>query len=181
MLDREQPVATAEGRGHGVIPLCFLRPPAILEEEGGETGVWQYSHSQMYMYIAIASHASTTALCSIGDLCDLGTDKVRLTDTTTVYWVYFAVEIFRKSMALAYFANKTFADSMHVSNYHLTPLLRQPHKYIVQATVLRDSWPVNETAWPYISMIKSMEKPDEGEHVPHSDPGSGHLLQWLSL
>ena len=43
------------------------------------------------------------------------------------------------------------------------------HKYVVCATILRDSWPVSESAWPYISMIKSMEKLEER---PGSKPGS---------
>jgi len=34
----------------------------------------------------------------------------------------------------------------------------QTHKYIVQAVVVRDSWPVPETAWPHIQTIRSTEK-----------------------
>ena len=43
------------------------------------------------------------------------------------------------------------------------------HKYLVRATILRDSWPLSESAWPYISMIKSMEKLEERSG---SKPGS---------
>ena len=43
------------------------------------------------------------------------------------------------------------------------------HKYVVRATILRDSWPLSESAWPYISMIKSVEKLEER---PSSKPGS---------
>ncbi len=73
----------------GSFPSTSYTPQPSWRRRGGTTGVWQYSRSQMC--IAIASHVSTTTLRSIGDLCDLGTDEVRLTDTTTVYWVYFAV------------------------------------------------------------------------------------------
>ena len=43
------------------------------------------------------------------------------------------------------------------------------HKFVVRATILRDSWPLSESAWPYISMIKSVEKLEER---PSSKPGS---------
>ena len=39
----------------------------------------------------------------------------------------------------------------------------------MRATILRDSWPLSESAWPYISMIKSMEKLEER---PGSKPSS---------
>ena len=48
-------------------------------------------------------------------------------------------------------------------------LAEATHKYVVRATILRDSWPLSESAWPYISMIKSMEKLEER---PGSKPGS---------
>ena len=52
-----------------------------------------------------------------------------------------------------------------LTKHALSCQLLQSHKYILQATVLRDSWPVADSAWPYISMIKSVEKLDEGTTV----------------
>ena len=34
----------------------------------------------------------------------------------------------------------------------------QPHKYIVQATVLRNSWPLSESCWAFVQLLKEQEK-----------------------
>ncbi|KAK7107723.1 hypothetical protein V1264_015593 [Littorina saxatilis] len=34
----------------------------------------------------------------------------------------------------------------------------KPHKYIVQATVLRNSWPLSESCWTFVQMLKEQEK-----------------------
>ncbi|KAK0044580.1 androglobin-like isoform X19, partial [Biomphalaria pfeifferi] len=35
-----------------------------------------------------------------------------------------------------------------------------PHKYVIQATVLQNSWPLSESAWRFVHMLKEMEKND---------------------
>ncbi len=40
---------------------------------------------------------------------------------------------------------------------------------MVQAVVMRDSWPTPDTAWPYISSIRSVEKLDDKQDTK---PGS---------
>ena len=32
------------------------------------------------------------------------------------------------------------------------------HKYVIQATVLKDSWPLSEASWAFVQMLKEMEK-----------------------
>lgn len=61
---------------------------------------------------------------------------------------------------------------MHVITGDVLPAIA--HKYVVRATILRDSWPLSESAWPYISMIKSMEKLEER---PSSKPGSARRVK----
>ena len=61
---------------------------------------------------------------------------------------------------------------MHVITGDVLPAIA--HKYVVHATILRDSWPLSESAWPYISMIKSMEKLEER---PSSKPGSARRVK----
>ena len=60
---------------------------------------------------------------------------------------------------------------LHFCAYHViigdVPAIA--HKYVVRATILRNSWPLSESAWPYISMIKSVEKLEER---PGSKPNS---------
>ena len=34
----------------------------------------------------------------------------------------------------------------------------QPHKYIIQAEVLKDSWPLSEASWAFVQMLKELEK-----------------------
>ncbi|KAL3881172.1 hypothetical protein ACJMK2_027629 [Sinanodonta woodiana] len=34
----------------------------------------------------------------------------------------------------------------------------RPHKYVIQAMVLKDSWPLSETSWAFVQMLKEMEK-----------------------
>ena len=34
----------------------------------------------------------------------------------------------------------------------------QPHKYIIQAVVLRNSWPISESAWNFVQVLKELEK-----------------------
>ena len=34
----------------------------------------------------------------------------------------------------------------------------QPHKYIIQAQVLRGSWPLSESQWAFVNILKEMEK-----------------------
>lgn len=39
-------------------------------------------------------------------------------------------------------------------------LLFQIHKYIIQAQVLRDSWPLSKSAWDFVALIKSLDRLD---------------------
>ena len=32
------------------------------------------------------------------------------------------------------------------------------HKYIVEAQVLKDSWPLSEASWVFVQMLKELEK-----------------------
>lgn len=34
----------------------------------------------------------------------------------------------------------------------------QPHKYIIQAMVLKNSWPLSESSWAFVQMLKDLEK-----------------------
>ncbi|XP_052244735.1 androglobin-like isoform X7 [Dreissena polymorpha] len=34
----------------------------------------------------------------------------------------------------------------------------RPHKYIVEAQVLKDSWPLSESSWQFVQMLKELEK-----------------------
>ncbi len=36
----------------------------------------------------------------------------------------------------------------------------EPDKYIVQAQVLRNSWPLSEAHWAFVQMLKDIEKHD---------------------
>ncbi|KAK3749550.1 hypothetical protein QZH41_007283 [Actinostola sp. cb2023] len=38
------------------------------------------------------------------------------------------------------------------------------HKYIIQAQVLRDSWPLSRSAWDFVQMMKSLDRVDEGSN-----------------
>lgn len=40
------------------------------------------------------------------------------------------------------------------------PSLLQIHKYIIQAQVLRDSWPLSKSAWEFVAMLKSLDRID---------------------
>lgn len=42
------------------------------------------------------------------------------------------------------------------------------HKYVVQARILADSWPLMETAWPQIASIQAEDRQNSGQK-----PGSG--------
>lgn len=65
---------------------------------------------------------------------------------------------------------------MHILHQHTvsapiyTPLhVQVTHKYVVQARILRKSWPLAETAWPHIAAITRMdERVNSGQK-----PGSG--------
>ena len=40
----------------------------------------------------------------------------------------------------------------------LMKLYLQPHKYIVEAQVLKESWPLSESSWSFIQMLRELEK-----------------------
>ena len=44
----------------------------------------------------------------------------------------------------------------------VTVSLLQGHKYMIEATIMRDSWPSTESAWSYINMLKNVEKLEDG-------------------
>jgi hypothetical protein len=51
----------------------------------------------------------------------------------------------------------------------------EQHHYVIQATVLYGTWSVTDSSWPYISMIKSMEredKPTSGKKSRGRDKGT---------
>lgn len=35
---------------------------------------------------------------------------------------------------------------------------QRPHKYIIQAQVLRNSWPLSESNWAFVQMLREIEK-----------------------
>ncbi|XP_078372473.1 androglobin-like isoform X6 [Oculina patagonica] len=46
------------------------------------------------------------------------------------------------------------------------------HKYIIQAQVLRDSWPLSKSAWEFVAMLKSLDRLDieaPAESAPRGD------------
>lgn len=45
--------------------------------------------------------------------------------------------------------------------HHIILLLLQTHKYVIQATITRDSWPAGESAWSYMTTLKQIEKMDD--------------------
>ena len=47
-----------------------------------------------------------------------------------------------------------------------------PRKFILQATVIRDSWKVPDSAWPYISMIRSVDKLEDVKSASDVKPSS---------
>ena len=53
----------------------------------------------------------------------------------------------------------------------------RPHKYVVQAIVLRDSWPLNQHQWAFVQELKEKEK----EELKGAFPDSSLLLQIISL
>lgn len=43
----------------------------------------------------------------------------------------------------------------------------QPHKYIIQAMVLKNSWPLSESSWAFVQMLKDLEKNElKGQLLP---------------
>ena len=34
------------------------------------------------------------------------------------------------------------------------------HKYVIQAQVMRDSWPLSKSAWEFIAMLKNLDRLD---------------------
>ena len=38
--------------------------------------------------------------------------------------------------------------------------LLQIRKYIIQAQVLRDSWPLSKSAWDFVAMLKNLDRLD---------------------
>ena len=50
------------------------------------------------------------------------------------------------------------ALTVSVKQVLLVVVAFQPHKYIVQAEVLRQSWPISESSWTFVNMLKDLEK-----------------------
>ncbi|KAH9519394.1 hypothetical protein Btru_075440, partial [Bulinus truncatus] len=49
----------------------------------------------------------------------------------------------------------------------------RPHKYVIQATVLQNSWPLSESSWRFVHMLKEMEKNElKVNNRPMSSPKS---------
>lgn len=137
ILDWEQPVAEVQGKGHGVIPVYTLSPSQTTAEiREEENGRLQLVHVTRDHNV----YTNFIAPCAESVRADVDSSKVPSSET-----VHHGVMI--------------------LTTLTLSSPLLQSHKYILQATVLRDSWPMADSAWPYISMIKSVEKLDEGTTV----------------
>lgn len=54
--------------------------------------------------------------------------------------------------ALHLFAFETCStDRCHLSSFQI-------RKYIIQAQVLRDSWPLSKNSWDFVAMLKSLDR-----------------------
>lgn len=137
ILDWEQPVAEVQGKGHSAIPVYTLSPSQTTAEiREEENGRLQLVHVTKDHNV----YTNCIPPCAESTRADVDSSKVPSSET-----IHHGVMI--------------------LTTLTLSSPLLQSHKYILQATVLRDSWPMADSAWPYISMIKSVEKLDEGTTV----------------
>ena len=60
-------------------------------------------------------------------------------------------------MSFIFEALRLFAFETRTAHHcHMSSL--QIRKYIIQAQVLRDSWPLSKNAWDFVTMLKSLER-----------------------
>ena len=55
---------------------------------------------------------------------------------------------------VAFISNKCISGTKYTCVF----VLFQPHKYIIEAQVLKDSWPLSEASWAFVQMLKELEK-----------------------
>ena len=68
-----------------------------------------------------------------------------------VYWALKFITCRLYSCAL-------YVSSLSYLTHIIHVLLFQPHKYIIQAVVLRNSWPLSESQWVFVQGLKELEK-----------------------
>ena len=57
---------------------------------------------------------------------------------------------------VVYFLKRYFFETCSTHRWHLSSF--QIRKYIIQAQVLRDSWPLSKNSWDFVAMLKSLDR-----------------------
>lgn len=129
VLDHEEEMASAKGKGHAVIPaFTFLKDPTIPGEEPAAVATTEVKRT--------LSRASNRGGAKPGK----GGKRLESAKSGD---------------------GRTSRSSQH-SDPGVSDDLEEkdpkPHKYIVQAVVLHNSWPLSESSWTFVQMLKEQEK-----------------------
>ncbi|XP_035827266.1 androglobin [Aplysia californica] len=151
VLDNEEEVISAVGKGHVVIPaFTFLKDitqedienrrsssRALPEEEEGGEDEPEGQKNQPTEDAAVRGSIAAPATKA-----EKSTSKLKRTES-----------------AVSTEQQPPSRSSMR-SDAELAERLEdsRPHKYIIQATVLQNSWPLSESSWRFVQMLKEMEK-----------------------
>ncbi|NXC48453.1 ADGB protein, partial [Penelope pileata] len=131
VLDNEEEIVSATGKGHAVIPAFkFLSNETLLSSRSSKSQIIQ----------SAAKKESETG--------GLKKKKVRKESRS-----------FSKTGLLQEILSVLEEESLpleNLENNHGSP--QQPHKYIVQALVLYNSWPLTESQLLFVQSLKEMEK-----------------------
>ncbi|XP_064627067.1 androglobin-like isoform X5 [Lineus longissimus] len=126
VLDNEEEIASATGKGHVVIPSSIFCKDINLEEDKRSS-----------------SRAS---------------ERGRAGASTSSQ----GVSPGRKKRSDSAKSEGRASVSSHLSEVLLEGLEEgqeiKPHKYIIQATVLRNSWPLSESSWAFVQQLQQLEK-----------------------
>ncbi|XP_025099309.1 androglobin-like isoform X4 [Pomacea canaliculata] len=128
ILDNEEEVISAVGKGHVVIAACILhKDMRPLGEEA-------------QLQAVIEPKRSTSRTSTRGGPKGVTTGKGKQNESA---------------------ADGRQSESSQHSEIGISDELEKeakPHKYIVQATVLRNSWPLSESSWVFVQTLKEQEK-----------------------
>ncbi|XP_013419771.1 androglobin-like [Lingula anatina] len=134
VLDHEEEVLSTVGKGHAVLPsFIFLKDPGSDQSVSEEKEDMKRANSRASNKGGGKAHAAASKEKDAGK---------------------------RQGSAMSRAGSRT--SSRHSDLPPLDPEEEEkenrPHKYIIQAMVMRNSWPLSESSWTFVQMLKDMEK-----------------------
>jgi len=155
ILDGEEEIASAEGRGHVVLPVVFFRKDRTLESIEEEERARSRSLSRASSGGRSTTKAGTTTQSSKHQNSAKRSASPKKEDRRKSI-------VNHNATSIESVAPRAAEEDVPETT---VPLVVETHKYIIQAFVLRNSWPLTAKQWDHVDELKRLEKEKEKEQI----------------